>query len=297
MRRRTLPLLATTISLALLLVVGGVAASKQRHEQSTSSSQSATATKSAGDVSIQSTTVKASFASGTESADFFGVKVSDHGNLLSFESPAGHEAVFPGREGYALCSQSGGLVRGYDTGTAEEGFGPPKFKQPNPGKFPLSITRNTTDGDFQLKQVWAKPDATEKTVTVTMTVKNISNGSDFFVVLSRSGDFDVGSSALDQGARTSDSVWQWDDVSSPVQEPLPGGTMLTALTWGIPHNTFIEQSSAWAVAGGTREECLTASGLPTPTSVQDLAMRVIYLFPGLLSSGQSRTLKFQYGRM
>jgi len=131
-----------------------------------------------------------------------------------------------------------------------------------------------------------------------MTVKNITtDGSDFFVVLSRSGDFDVGSSALDQGARTSDSVWQWDDVSSPVQEPLPGGTMLTALTWGIPHNTFIEQSSAWAVAGGTREECLTASGLPTPTSVQDLAMRVIYLFPGLLSSGQSRTLKFEYGRM
>src|SRR5215212_8006008 len=84
MRRRTLPLLATTISLALLLVVGGVAASKQRHEQSTSpySSQSATATKSAGDVSIQSTTVKASFASGS-GADFLGVKVSDHGNLLS----------------------------------------------------------------------------------------------------------------------------------------------------------------------------------------------------------------------
>jgi len=301
MRRRTLPLLATTISLALLLVVGGVAASKQRHEEQSTSSQSATATKSAGDVSIQSTTVKASFASGTESADFFGVKVSDHGNLLSFESPAGHEAVFPGREGYALCSQSGGVVRGYDTGGAEDGFGPPKFNQPNPGKFPLTITRNTTDGEFQLKQVWSKPNATEKTVTVTMTVKNITtDGSDFFVVLSRSGDFDVGTSAQDQedqGARTSDSVWQWDDVSSPVQEPLPGGTMLTALTWGTPHNTFIEPSSAWAGAGGTHEKCLTDSGLSTPTSVQDLAMRINYMFPGFLSSGNSRTVKFEYGRM
>src|SRR5215212_4628296 len=87
MRRRTLPLLATTISLALLLVVGGVAASKQRHEEQSTSSQSATATKSAGDVSIQSTTVKASFASGS-GADFLGVKISDHGNLLSFHSPA-----------------------------------------------------------------------------------------------------------------------------------------------------------------------------------------------------------------
>src|SRR5215212_428255 len=105
--RRTLLLLSTTMALVLVLVVGGVAASQQRHEQSTSSSsQSATSNKSGSDVSIQSTTVKASFTSGS-GPDFFGVKVSDHGNLLSFQSPAGQEAVVAGREGYALCTGTG----------------------------------------------------------------------------------------------------------------------------------------------------------------------------------------------
>jgi len=291
--RRTILLLAT-MALVLVLVVGGVAASQQREEQSTSSSQSATSNKSGGDVSIQSTTVKASFASGS-GPDFFGVKVSDHGNLLSFQSPQGQEAVVAGREGYALCTGTGFAVGGHDTGDTEENFGAPKFSQPNPGKFPLTITRNTTDGALQLKQVWSKPDATEKDVTVTMTVKNISNAAIFDIVLSRSGDFDVGTSALDQGARTSDSVWQWDDPSSATIETSRGGTMLTALTLGASHETLVEHSNEWAAA--TREVCTPGTGIATPTSAQDLAMRVFYNLPGALNVGQSKTVKFEYGRM
>src|SRR5215218_1350251 len=231
--KRTIPLLATTMTLALLLVVGGVAVSQQRQELSTSSHSSTASDKSGGDVSIQSTKVKASFVSGT-GADFLGVKVSNHGNLLSFESPAGQEAVFTGREGYALCSGPS-TVHGHDTGGVEEGFGTPKFKQPNPGKFPLTITRKTTDGQLQLKQVWSKPDAIEKDVTLTITVKNISSGPIPDVDLARSGDFDVGTSGQDQGAGTNDSVWQWDDLSRANSEPTPGGVMLTALTLGTPH--------------------------------------------------------------
>src|SRR5215216_7571765 len=104
--KRTIPLLATTMTLAVL-VFGGVAVSQQRQELSTSSHSSTASDKSSGDVSIQSTKVKASFVSGT-GADFLGVKVSNHGNLLSFESPAGQEAVFTGegREGYALCTDT-----------------------------------------------------------------------------------------------------------------------------------------------------------------------------------------------
>src|SRR5829696_3248850 len=101
--RRTI-LLLSTMALVLVLV-GGVAASQQRQEQNTSS-QSPTSDKSTGDISIQSTTVKASFASGT-GANFLGVKVSNHGNLLSFESPAGQEAVFAGNEGYVVCTGGG----------------------------------------------------------------------------------------------------------------------------------------------------------------------------------------------
>src|SRR5215211_916161 len=242
--KRTIPLLATTMTLALLLVVGGVAVSQQRQELSTSSHSSTASDKSGGDVSIQSTTVKASFVSGT-GANFLGVKVSNHGNLLSFESPQDQEEVFDGREGYALCSNSGGAVNGHDTGSLETGFGPPKFKQPNAGKFPLTITRKTTDGQLQLKQVWSKPDAKEKDVTLTMTLKNISSGPIPDVDLARSGDFDVGTSGQDQGAGTNDSVWQWDDLSRANSEPTPGGVMLTALTLGTPHAVRVESRDNW----------------------------------------------------
>ena len=289
--KRTIPLLATTMTLALLLVVGGVAVSQQRQELSTSSHSSTASDKSGGDVSIQSTKVKASFVSGT-GADFLGVKVSNHGNLLSFESPAGQEAVFTGegREGYALCSGPS-TVNGHDTGGVEEGFGTPKFKQPNPGKFPLTITRKTTDGQLQLKQVWSKPDAIEKDVTLTMTVKNLSNATIFDIALSRSGDFDVGPGATDQGARTDDSVWLWDE---PGTDNPAGGLMLKALTFGTPHSPRIEAQSDWATTG-TRQRC---SPFPatTPTVRGDFAMRVAYNL-GFLSPGQSKTVKLEYGRM
>jgi hypothetical protein len=151
------------------------------------------------------TTPKASFASGS-GVNFLGVKVSDHGNMMSFESPAGEEAVFQGREGYAVCSTNGSTVHGHDTGDLEAGFGAPTFSQPTAGAFPLTVTRKTTDGKFKLTQVWAKPDAVEKDVTVTMTLTNISSIPIAGVVLSRSGDFDSGASSSDQGARTADSA-------------------------------------------------------------------------------------------
>jgi hypothetical protein len=246
------------------------------------------------------TTPKASFASGS-GANFLGVKISDHGNLLSFESPQGQENVFSDAEGYAVCSSDfsdetvGERVNGHDTGSVEAGFGTPTFSQPNgPGTFPLTVTRKTTDGKFQLTQVWNKPDAAEKDVTVTMTLKNISGATINGVFLSRSGDFDVGSSSLDQGATTGDSTWQWDDVSSSADSSKVG-TMLTALTFGTTHLSRVESRSDWVAAGGTRTGCF-ARNLATPTSVQDLAMRVTYEL-GFFTAGQSKTVKFEYRRM
>ena len=243
--------------------------------------------------SSTTTTPKASFASGSGS-DFLGVKVSDHGNLMSFESPENQEAVFGGREGYAVCSNFTGTVHGHDTGDVESGFGAPTFAQPNgTGTFPLTVTRKSTDGKFQLTQVWNKPDAIEKDVTVTMTLKNLSSTTINNVFLSRSGDFDVGTSANDRGARTSDSAWQWDDVNGGDSPPV--GVMLTALTLGATHAGAVDLHSDWV--DGTRERCFeTIPALTTPTSTQDLAMRVRYsLFA--FSAGQSKTVKFEYGRM
>jgi hypothetical protein len=293
---RRITLLLATVALVLLLG-GGVAASQQLQEQSTSS-QSTTTNKSGGDVSIQSTTVKASFASGS-GANFLGVKVSNHGNLLSFESPANQEAVFGGREGYAVCSTNGSTHNGHDTGEVEGGFGTPTFVQPTAGAFPLTVTRNTTDGKFQLKQVWAKPDATEKDITVTMTLTNRSSSTIQGVLMSRSGDFDVGTnSSSDRGARTLDSAWLWDDA---FDTGAPGGLMLTALTFGTSHLTGIETASTWVGDGtptnpGTRQDC-GADRVNTPTTAaSDLTMKVFYLI-GNLSAGQSKTVKFEYERM
>lgn len=289
---RRILLLLTTVALALLLV-GGVATSKQRQVQNTS--QSPTSDKSSGNFSVQSTTVKASFSRGT-GENFLGVKVSNHGNLLSFESPAGQEQVFNSSEGYVLCTNSGdtSVTHGHDTGTVEGGFGRPKFSQPTAGAFPLIVTRNTTDGKFQLKQVWAKPDAIEKDVTVTMTVKNLSNSTVNDVRLQRSGDFDVGSTSSDRGARTTDSVWQWDDSDGPEFPAV--GLRLSALTFGTPHFPTVMPQGSWAnVDTGDRRGC-TSTAVSTPSSVQDLAMRINYNI-GNLNAGQSKSVKYEYGRM
>jgi hypothetical protein len=287
---RRILLLAATMALALMLV-GEVAISKQPQDPPD---------KGSGSIP-RSTVVKASFASGS-GTNFLGVKVSDRGNLLSFESPQGQENAFSDAEGYAVCSTQfgdetvGERVNGHDTGSVFGGFADPTFSQPNgAGTFPLTVTRRTIDGKFQLTQVWNKPDTVEKDVTVAMTLKNISSAPINGVFLSRSGDFDVGTSSLDQGATTADSTWQWDDGSSSADSSRVG-TMLTALTFGTSHFPRVEQRPNWVAASGTRTGCFAKNSLATPTSVQDLAMRVTYEV-GSLSAGQSKTVKFEYGRM
>ena len=288
---RRILLLVATMTLALVLV-GGVATSKQPKDQPD---------KGSGELP-RSTTVKASFASGS-GLNFLGVKVSDHGNLISFESPAGRQAVFGGREGYAVCSQGGGTVHAHDTGDVEEGFGAPTFAQPNgAGTFPLTVTRRTTDGKFQLTQVWNKPDPVEKDVTVAMTLKNISGAPiDNNVELSRSGDFDIGDSSADLGAETRDSAWLWDDENGPDRQP--AGLKLAALTFGTNHVARMETTPDWMF--GRTSPTLPASRLgcqdlftetPTPEA-RDLAMRSFYVFEGGLAAGQSKTVRFEYGRM
>jgi hypothetical protein len=196
------------------------------------------------EVSIQSLTPQASFSSGA-GANFLGIKISKHGNLLSFESPAGAEAVFDGQEGYAVCSFSsagGDVVHGHDTGAVREGFGPATIAQPNPGAFPLTVTGNTSDGTSKLTQVWDRPDAAEKGITVTMTLKNRSNATISNVALSCSGNYDVGVGSGDAGARTDDTALLWDDYNGiDASQSFPGvGVKMTALSFGTLHFTDVE---------------------------------------------------------
>ena len=290
----SLGLLAAVLAAGLLVVAFSVPALGQQsndRQQNGSGSQKKDA---AVTITSGATTPKASFASGS-GANFLGVKVSDHGNLMSFESPQGQEQLFDGQEGYALCNTTASdtaTVNGHDTGSVESGSGIPTFSQPTAGKFPLTVTRKTTDGKLKLTQVWNEPDPVEKDVTVAMTVTNLSGNSLTQVVLSRSGDFDVGNSGADQGARTTDSAWQWNDVDSTTDTP-PVGLMLGALSLGTAHEALIESRPDWI--DGTRQTCF-GLGQVSPTPSQDLAMRVLYDLGGL-NAGQSKTVKFEYGRI
>ena len=76
--------------------------------------------------------------------------------------------------------------------------------------------------------MWAKPDAVEKDVTVTMTLKNISSATIKGVLMSRSGDFDVGDQSARPGSAHKRLAWLW--VSATLVSP-PGGLMLTALSF------------------------------------------------------------------
>ena len=93
---------------------------------------------------------RATFSSGT-GPNLLNVCVSDHGNLITFESPSGADHVV--EEGYAVCSEGDPFIHGHDTGGVEGGFGPPTITQPTAGRFPLTVMRRTTNGVFELKQV------------------------------------------------------------------------------------------------------------------------------------------------
>jgi hypothetical protein len=297
-RRRRIGVLVVLIA-ATALVAAVPAVGQQEEEASqqedAASQQSVTDTdKKEGDVSTQSFTQKASFTSGS-GATFLRVAVSDAGNLLHFESPQGKQSV--SREGYALCSGGFSTLHGYDIGSSQTGFGTPTFSQPNgAGTFPLTVTRNTTDGKLQLKQVWAKPDATEKDVTVTMTATNRTSSKISGVVITRFGDIDAGGNDPstgfnDRGSRTDDSVFQWDDYGDGGEAQI--SLALTALTFQTGHIPYIEDLDGW-----NPNHCQVSTPVFGPdsfTTRQDLAMRMQY-FVGDIAAGASKTVKYKYGR-
>ena len=252
------------------------------------------------EVSIQSLTPQASFSSGA-GANFLGIKISKHGNLLSFESPAGAEAVFDGQEGYTVRSFSnagGDVVHGHDTGAVGEGFGPATIAQPNPGAFPLTVTRNITDRKFKLTQVWDRTDAAEKDITVTMTLKNKSNATITSVALSHSGNYDVGVGSGDAGARTDDTALLWDDYSGidASQSFLGVGVKMTTLSFGTLHFTDVEDRFDWIGPPGTRERCEAVSTETPSPDGRNYVMRVVYGLSNI-SAGKSKTVKFGIGRL
>src|SRR5262245_26487901 len=81
----------------------------------------------------------------------FALCISNHGNILKIESPAGHDPIV--KEGYRLCYNYSSLFA-YDNGPEESGWGPSTVS--GSVNLPLTITRSTTDGQFRLVQVFSR---------------------------------------------------------------------------------------------------------------------------------------------
>ena len=223
----------------------------------------------------------------------FNICLSNEGNLVRYTAPAGFEH-FQGYEGYQICAPGGANY--YDAGSGGQSVAPYNFNaaivnQPNgPNKFPVTITRTTADGLWQLTQKFAM-DKVEQDVAITMTLKRLVSPIGAPVYLGRwtdmNTDNDLGDEVVDSSA---DSLWYRDLDANPVHH----GMVLTALTYtAVGANRFVS-------VGGYpygRGNCGTAAGAQaTPLATAgDRAGNVVYNLGGF-NSNQSKTVKFNYQR-
>lgn len=232
--------------------------------------------------------------------------ISNHGNMVKFESPAGFEQIGQlntFRDGYSICTGNlptvPNISHGYDAGGVEAGFTAPTITQPNgPNTFPLTITRDTTDGVFRLKQSY-KLDKVERDLTITMNLENISSADQNFVKLARyfEGDVDNNDAAGRFGANN-ESVWAW------LNTPTGHGLMLSNPTPSFDAVTTVHSVADHNPVGGgmrTGNGCIVFAGqvaTPTdPASVNgaNLVGRVLYGM-GTIRAGGDKTVKVLYRR-
>lgn len=149
------------------------------------------------------------------------VWLSSHGNLLRFEGPTGYDHVGIGNlsEGYVLCY---GANRAWDTGESESGFGPAVA---NCSGNTCTVTRNTSDGWYRLRQVISKVDI-ERSLSIEMTLTRIGGPAQGGVVLRRQVDLDVDTGgSLGSGnfenwfaASERESVYAWNAANNTANE-------------------------------------------------------------------------------
>jgi hypothetical protein len=221
--------------------------------------------------------------------------LSDEGTIGELISPAGYQHI-SNFEGYVACGT--GAMNAYSVGgpqLAESGWGPASTSQPGgPHTLPVTITRNSTDGKFQLAQTFEWSTA-EKEVLITMTLKNISAASLTSVRLSRYFSAHVSIDSDDDiFDRDTDSTWGTDPGAGAGHHTV----MLTALTFALTHTAFVEKNGDWNVKGNgaqTATKC-TAIAQSVPTAPGNFVGRITYVL-GTLSAGASKSVQLVYRRM
>ena len=221
------------------------------------------------------------------------VRITPNGNVYSYESPTGFEHINAGTviEGYVLCyTPSGGSpTNAYDVLDLTSGFGAATHTT----VAPWTVTRKTSDGKVSLKQVFAF-NGTEKALTVTMTVKNLTGATVSAITLRRQVDFDIdgaGASGWDFGfqnwfAATANAAFAWNDPATSGGNPAHG--MILRHLKGGPHTpqwtNFLDDTS-----------CTVAGGGGTTPDQSDHGATISYSM-GNLSAGASRSETVEYVR-
>jgi hypothetical protein len=224
----------------------------------------------AGGHDAQSTACTYNFGSGN-----FVWCVSDTGNLMRLTSPSGFEHVRLGAfdEGYVLCAT--GLGPYYDNGdNGNAGWGAPVLVAA-PSSTGVKIRRTSTDGRWSLEHQF-KSDKTERDITVTMVLTNLSGATQTNVQLLRTVDYDMdNSTGGDIFDRSADGTWTRETH---------GGT-LSAITYTEPHTAGVLTSISTNV-------CNPAVSA-VPTSPTDLGVFVQYNL-GNLAAGKKKTVKVAF---
>ncbi len=209
-------------------------------------------------------------------ATFFDTCVTTHANLIRLISPQGsgdhiHE------EGYAICSNGGATVHGYDASVVDAGFSAPTTATGSKN------VRTTTDGKFRLTQNFTRtPNAAE--VEVKMTLRNISRAPISDVQISRYVSFDINEARVKSAVATEDSVAAVN----------VNGLMLSAdtLDQGVPHFTEIEAFDPWRTS---RTGCEALSPLASPAGPDNLTGRLTYNL-GTMAPGATSVVRVVYKR-
>ncbi len=243
-----------------------------------------------------STTPLTSFVSGADG----GTKatISDHGNVINFESPAGFDHLLGGTnlEGYVLCYTPAGGAPTAATDLSdwsEIGFGAPTSTSTSPTG--AVIVRETTDGVLRLRQQFVFR-GVEKRLFIQNTIKNLTSGTVSDITFRRVADFDIdvaGSAAWASfsdnwfSRTTRDSVTAWNLP----EDAATAGSEAHALTLRAMRGG---QDRAANALDGTAFDGCTATSVATPVQMDGLGSIDFDL--GGLPPGQAKSVKVDYVR-
>jgi hypothetical protein len=222
------------------------------------------------------------------------VVVSDHGNVLNFESPSGYGHIFHtiGKgEGYILCYTGVSPVQAFDLGTSENTSAwSSTTSTPGP---PVQVKRVTADGSVQFDQAISFNGA-RRALTIKMTLKNIGAQAITSVKLRRQVDFDVDRVGSNGWALSTQNVWGADSHNAvfafaPKQNAPAGREAHTMML----HATSGDATSARITTPPATDACNPAESLPPQTG--DFGGTLVYDV-GTLAVGKTKSFMIEYIR-